>query len=135
MLYDTKKIQGAEAGDGQLTPGGIQLGHGSRPVSTSKVFTTGELVQTDERLDVAIAGDGFFEVQLPGGAQGYTRDGSFKVSADGAVVTNEGYQVVNAISNIGAEVSNIGIAKTGSTRCLTSRGTTSGWPDPDHSFH
>ncbi len=102
LLYDTKKIQGAEAGDGQLTPGGIQLGHGSRPVSTSKVFTTGELVQTDERLDVAIAGDGFFEVQLPGGVQGYTRDGSFKVSADGAIVTNEGYQVVNAIPNIGA---------------------------------
>ncbi len=113
LLYDSKKIQGADAGDGQLTPGGIQLGHGSRPVSTSKVFTTGELVQTDERLDVAIAGDGFFEVQMPGGFQGYTRDGSFKVSADGAVVTNEGYPIVNAIPNIGAEVANLSISKTG----------------------
>jgi hypothetical protein len=43
LLYDMRKIQGAEAGDGQLTPGGIQIGHGSRPVSTSKVFTTGDL--------------------------------------------------------------------------------------------
>ena len=122
LLYDMKKIQGAEAGDGQLTPGGIQIGHGSRPVSTSKVFTTGDLVQTDERLDIAIAGAGFFEVQMPGGFQGYTRDGSFKVSADGAVVTNEGYQVVNAIPNIGAEVSNIAISKTGEYTLLTSRG-------------
>ena len=126
LLYDTKKIQGAEAGDGQLTPGGIQLGHGSRPVSTSKVFTTGDLVQTDERLDVAIAGDGFFEVQLPGGIQGYTRDGSFKVSADGAIVTNEGYQVVNAIPNIGAEVTNIGIAKTGEYTMFDQQGNNIG---------
>ena len=73
----------------------------------------GVKIANPDKQVVAIAGDGFFEVQMPGGFQGYTRDGSFKVSADGAVVTNEGYQVVNAIPNIGAEVSNVAISKTG----------------------
>ncbi len=58
---------------------GLQIGHGSRLVATSKVFTTGEFTQTQAQMDVAIKGDGFFEVQLPNGERAYTRDGSLKV--------------------------------------------------------
>ena len=93
LLYQENKAAGAEAGAGQVTPGGIQIGHGSRPVSTSKIFTTGELVETGEKFDVAIHGDGLFQLLLPTGEQGYTRDGSFKVSANGNVVTAEGYEL------------------------------------------
>ena len=113
LLYQNKKAEGAEAGDGNMTPSGIQIGHGSRPISTTKIFTDGDLVETGEQTDLAIHGDGFFEVQMPGGQQGYTRDGSFKVSADGAVVTSEGYPLNIGLDNIPAEAINIGIASTG----------------------
>ncbi len=112
LLYQNKKAEGAEAGDGNMTPSGIQIGHGSRPISTTKIFTDGDLVETGEQTDLAIHGDGFFEVQMPGGQQGYTRDGSFKVSADGAVVTSEGYPLNICLDNIPAETINIGIAST-----------------------
>ena len=69
---------------------GLQIGHGSIPVSTSRIFTTGELTHTGERLDVAIQGDGFFEVQLPDGSRAYTRDGSMKTASDGRVTTSDG---------------------------------------------
>src|SRR5206468_2797344 len=62
LLYETTRAPGAEAGAGNQRPTGIQIGHGSRPVAASNTFTTGELTQTGERLDVAIQGDGFFEV-------------------------------------------------------------------------
>src|SRR4026207_626640 len=72
LLYQTTRAPGAEQGGGNQLPTGVQIGHGSRLVATSKVFTTGELTQTGERLDVAIQGDGFFEVQMPDGTKGST---------------------------------------------------------------
>src|SRR4030095_14419406 len=78
LLYQTSRAAGAEQGAGNQLPTSVQIGHGSRVVSTSKIFTTGELTQTGERLDVAIHGDGFFEVQLPDGTRAYTRDGALK---------------------------------------------------------
>ena len=61
LLYQTVRAPGAEQGGGNQLPTGLQIGHGSRPIATAKVFTNGELTQTGERLDVAIQGDGFFE--------------------------------------------------------------------------
>src|SRR5688572_22134538 len=63
LLYQSTRSAGAEQGAGNQLPTGLQVGHGSRAVATSRVFTTGELTATGEQLDVAIAGDGFFEVQ------------------------------------------------------------------------
>src|SRR2546430_16552401 len=82
LLYQTTRTPGAEQGNGAQLPTGVQIGHGSRLVSTTKVFTNGELTQTGERLDVAIQGDGFFEVQLPDGSKGYSRDGALKSASD-----------------------------------------------------
>ena len=67
LLYQTTRTAGAETGGGNQLPTGVQIGHGSRLVATSKIFTTGELTQTQEQMDIAIKGDGFFEVQLPSG--------------------------------------------------------------------
>src|SRR3989304_1997973 len=67
LLYQTSRAPGSEQGGGNQLPTGLQVGHGSRPVATSRIFTTGELSQTGERLDVAVQGDGFFEVQMPDG--------------------------------------------------------------------
>ena len=61
LLYQTTRAPGAEQGAGNQLPTGIQIGHGSRAVATSRVFTNGELTQTGEPMDVAINGDGFFE--------------------------------------------------------------------------
>lgn len=93
LLYQTTKAAGAEQGAGNLLPTGLHIGHGSRPVATLKLFSMGELSQTGADLDVAIQGDGFFEVQLPDGTTAYTRDGALKRASDGRVVTSEGLPV------------------------------------------
>src|SRR5208282_3253544 len=67
LLYDNIRPPGADEGAGNILPTGLQVGHGSRPVATSRVFTEGELTQTGQQLDVAIQGDGFFEVTMPDG--------------------------------------------------------------------
>ena len=122
LLYQENKAAGAEAGAGQVTPGGIQIGHGSRPVSTSKIFTTGELVETGEKFDVAIHGDGLFQILLPTGEQGFTRDGSFKVSANGNVVTAEGYELQIGLPAMQPNFTNLSIAPTGEVTAYTQDG-------------
>src|SRR5215831_12307115 len=73
LLYQTSRQPGADQGSGNTLPTGIQIGQGSRPVATSRIFSNGDLSQTGGQLDVAIQGDGFFEVQMPDGTQAYTR--------------------------------------------------------------
>src|ERR1700749_1378180 len=62
LLYDTTRAPGADQGNNSLLPSGMQIGHGAQASTTAKVFTEGELTQTGERMDVAIQGDGFFQV-------------------------------------------------------------------------
>jgi len=92
MLYSVMTSPGAESGETQM-PTGIQIGHGTRVSEISKDFRQGALKETGRDLDMAIEGDGFFEVTLPDGTAAYTRDASFHVTADGEVVTVDGYQV------------------------------------------
>lgn len=112
LLYESTRAAGAEQGAGNQLPTGLQVGHGSRAVATSRVFTTGELTQTGEQMDIAIAGDGFFEVQLPDGTQAYTRDGGFKRASDGRVVTSDGLPV-NGFPQIQPGVTQITVSNTG----------------------
>ena len=79
-------------------PTGLHLGLGVRTVATSRNFTQGSLQETKNSLDVAINGNGFFEVTMPDGTIGYTRDGSFQVDAQGRVVTSSGLPVANGIT-------------------------------------
>src|SRR3954465_7739907 len=83
LLYENIRPAGADQGNGSTLPTGLQVGHGSRPVATSRIFTEGELTQTGEQLDMAGQGDGFFEVTMPDGTLAYTRDGALKTGSDG----------------------------------------------------
>jgi len=86
------------ASDGTMLPTGVQIGLGVRPSSVSVVLQQGSLSQTNGDLDVAIDGNGYLEVELPSGVSGYTRDGALKRSADGQIVTSDGYPVVPGIT-------------------------------------
>jgi flagellar basal-body rod protein FlgG len=81
------------AADGTVLPTGVQLGLGVRPAAISVHLAQGALSETGSDLDLAIEGRGYFEVTLPSGQAAYTRDGGFKRSADGLIVTSEGYPV------------------------------------------
>lgn len=113
LLYQSTRSAGAEQGNGTLLPTGLQVGHGSKPVSTSRVFTNGELTQTGERLDLAIQGDGFFEVQLADGSKAYTRDGAFKTTSDGRVTTSDGLVVQSGFQPIPVGTTQVNVSSDG----------------------
>ncbi|MFM9917106.1 MAG: flagellar basal-body rod protein FlgG [Rhizobacter sp.] len=98
LMYQNMRQAGANSSEQTTLPTGLQLGLGTRAVATSRSFAQGNLQQTTNPLDVAVKGNGFFEVQLPDGTTGYTRDGSFQVSAQGQLVTNNGYTVSPGIT-------------------------------------
>jgi flagellar basal-body rod protein FlgG len=91
LIYEHVQRIGAQASDqGNILPVGIELGSGVKTVGTPRLMTQGTLQQTGNTLDVAIQGDGWFKVLMPDGSYTYTRDGSFKMDAQGRVVTAEG---------------------------------------------
>lgn len=120
LLYQNVRNAGSESGAGNQVPTGLQVGHGSRVVATSKVFTTGELSATGERLDIAVQGDGFFEVQLPDGTRAFTRDGAFKTAADGRIVTSDGLVANGGWQPIQTGTTSINISPNGE---VTTTGT------------
>jgi flagellar basal-body rod protein FlgG len=93
LLYQNLRQVGAASSESTQLPAGLQVGLGVRPVATSRVFTQGNLQQSSNPLDVAVKGNGFFQIQLPDGTTGYTRDGGFQLDAQGQLVTNAGYAV------------------------------------------
>lgn len=90
LMYQTVKEPGSENGDGTKAPVGVQIGLGAKVTSSHKIFIQGSLELTGRELDVAISGEGFFQVRLPSGEIGYTRTGSFKVNAEGYLTTSNG---------------------------------------------
>jgi flagellar basal-body rod protein FlgG len=113
LLYQNIRPAGAEQGNGTQLPTGAQVGQGSRLVATSQVFTEGELTQTGEQLDIAIQGDGFFQVQMPDGTIAYTRDGALKTDSTGRIVTSDGLPVQGGWQPIPAGTTSISIAPNG----------------------
>jgi flagellar basal-body rod protein FlgG len=113
LLYQNVRAAGADQGNGTQLPTGAQIGQGSRLVATSQVFTEGELTQTGEQLDVAIQGDGFFQVQMPDGSLAYTRDGALKTGSDGRITTNDGLIVQSGWQPIPDGTTSISIAQSG----------------------
>jgi len=91
LMYQTIRQAGAATGPDTQLPTGIQMGHGVRQVATQKIYTQGSFQQTGNMLDVAIEGDGFFQINMPDGTMAYTRDGAFKKDSQGRLVTSEGY--------------------------------------------
>ncbi len=112
LLYQTIKEPGRIVRLNYTAPIGIQLGCGTEVSAVERDFRKGRVLQTGNPLDVLIDGDGFFEVELPDGRIAYTRDGAFKLSADGLLVTSEGYPLLQRIY-IPPEAESIIISKDG----------------------
>lgn len=98
MFYQIDQQPGAQRDATTTSPGGVQLGNGTRLVGTQKVFTTGPLQTTGQALDVAIVGQGFLQVRLANGETAYTRAGQLQRNADGQLVTAQGQQLVPEIA-------------------------------------
>ncbi len=124
LMYVKIKEFGREIASGVTAPGGFEIGSGVSPASTLKVFTQGEQVNTERSLDIAIQGDGFFQVTGPGGDTRYTRDGSLRANANGELVTSGGYTMEPAISIPPSTVS-ISVGKDGTVTVFDGTTTTS----------
>jgi flagellar basal-body rod protein FlgG len=98
LMYVKLRPAGATVEEGTNSPTGLEIGSGVKSASTVKVFTPGELENTSNPLDIAIQGEGFFQVRSSDGTIRYTRDGSFRLDADGNFVTASGYFVEPSIS-------------------------------------
>ena len=122
LLYQTLRQPGAQSSQQTEVPSGLQIGTGVQPVATERIFTQGNIQQTGNALDVAINGNGFFQVLMPDGTTAYTRDGSFQLNSQNQLVTSSGYQVQPAIT-LPANVTSITISKDGIVS-VTQAGTT-----------
>jgi flagellar basal-body rod protein FlgG len=98
LLYQTLRQPGAQSTQQTQVPSGLQLGTGVRPVATARIFTTGNLQNTGNPLDLAVNGNGFFQVTLPDGSVSYTRDGAFQLDNQGQMVTSNGYPLQPTIT-------------------------------------
>jgi len=117
LVYEQTKAAGSASSTTAESPIGLETGLGVRPVATSRDFARGNLRSTSGPLDLAIEGDGFFQIQLPSGDTGYTRAGAFHLNAEGALVTNEGYRVEPQIT-VPPSATAISISKDGIVSAL-----------------
>jgi flagellar basal-body rod protein FlgG len=91
LIYQSIQVPGMASSQGTEIPSGFQVGHGTRAVSTQRLFIEGDLQPTGNPLDMAIEGEGFFQVTQPNGEIAYSRAGSFKKDSQGRLVTDDGY--------------------------------------------
>jgi flagellar basal-body rod protein FlgG len=139
IMYQTEKQPGARLANGANTPGSLQIGFGSKPVATAKSFVQGDLIRSENQLDLAIQGRGFFKVELADGSglEAYTRDGSFKLNQNGEIVTNQGLSVTG-LPQVPQGTTDISISSDG-TITVTTNGqqqqlgniNLSDFPNPD----
>ena len=94
LLYESIRPAGAASSQDTTVPTGIQLGHGTRPAAVQKMFSQGDFQNTQNELDWAIEGDGFFQIELPNGETSYSRSGEFKLDADGRIVNPDGFPLL-----------------------------------------
>jgi len=120
LLYQIRRQPGAASSQQSELPSGLQLGTGVRVVGTQKLFSEGNLQGTEHPLDLAINGRGFFQVALPDGSIGYTRDGSFHLNGEGQMVTAQGFALEPGIS-LPEQVKSFSVAEDG-TVSITMQG-------------
>ena len=124
LLYqDIRRVGSDSSSSGNIVPTGLQVGYGVKAAATSRIMSQGNLQQTDKELDVAIRGEGFFAITLPTGQTAYTRDGSFELDANGALVTLDGYFVQPNIT-VPNNARSITINRQGTVQVLTDTSTT-----------
>ncbi|MBN2590873.1 MAG: flagellar basal-body rod protein FlgG [Sedimentisphaerales bacterium] len=124
LVYVNMQESGTEVASGVVAPTGLEIGSGVRAASTTKVFSAGELENTGNNLDIAIGGDGFFQVVMPNGELRYTRDGALQVNGNGELVTSQGYAIEPSISGLSDAVE-ITIQKDGGVNVTDSSGSQS----------
>ena len=113
LLYQNLKRVGSNSSDqGTIVPSGVQVGLGVRTASVYRIPEQGNLISTENSYDMAISGKGFFKVRLPTGEDAFTRAGAFQLSAQGQLVTSEGYTVSPGIT-IPATATQVTISQTG----------------------
>lgn len=117
LMYQTIRQPGAQSSQDTTLPSGLMRGTGVRTVATEKLHTQGNMTQTDNSLDVAIEGRGFFQIMRPDGSMGYTRDGSFHLDSQGQLVTASGYQVQPGVT-IPEDAQSITIGEDGTVSVL-----------------
>ncbi|HFQ91424.1 MAG TPA: flagellar basal-body rod protein FlgG [Chromatiales bacterium] len=126
LLYQNVRQAGAQSAQNSRFSSGMSVGTGVKTLATEKIFTQGNLVETENPLDVAVQGKGFFQVLLPDGSLSYTRDGTFQLNENGQMVTSNGLQLQPAIT-IPNDAMNITIGYDG-TVSVTTPGTTTPTP-------
>ncbi|MGT0076880.1 flagellar basal-body rod protein FlgG [Helicobacter pylori] len=98
LFYQAMQYAGTNTSNTTLSPDGMEVGLGVRPSAITKMFSQGSPKETENNLDVAITGKGFFQVQLPDGTTAYTRSGNFKLDEQGNLVTSDGYLLIPQIT-------------------------------------
>jgi flagellar basal-body rod protein FlgG len=91
LLYQTVRQPGAQSSQNTEIPSGLMVGTGVRTMSTQKFYSQGNIIQTENPLDIGITGKGFFEILMPDGSTSYTRDGTFQLDSQGQMVTSNGF--------------------------------------------
>ena len=124
LLYQIMKVPGSPTSADTRSPTGIQVGLGVKPAAVTKVFTEGDIVQTENPLDVAIEGSGFFQVEMPDGNTAFTRAGNLKLDGDGRLTTSDGFPIQPEIV-IPEDAREITISQTGLGSALVGDDTTS----------
>jgi flagellar basal-body rod protein FlgG len=122
LLYQTLRQPGAQSSQQTQVPSGLQVGTGVRTTATVRVFNQGNLQQTGNSLDLAVSGQGFFQVLMPDGTVGYSRDGSFQVDSQGQLVTSNGFALQppitippNAITTTVGQDGTVSVTQSGSS--------------------
>lgn len=118
LLYQIRRQPGAQSAEESRLPSGLQVGSGVKTVGTQKIHQNGSLEITDQAFDLAINGRGFLQVTMPNGEIGYTRNGQLHLSADGELVTAEGYLIEPAIT-LPAQVTSFSVAGDGVVTAVT----------------
>jgi len=117
LMYHVMEYAGTSTTNTTKSPTGIEVGLGVRPTAVNKIFSVGSLKQTNNQLDMAITGKGFFSLQLPDGTAVYSRNGAFKVDQNGTIVNSDGYTLIPQIV-IPPNATNISIGTDGTVTVI-----------------
>ncbi len=117
LFYQVSEYAGTSTSTNTISPTGIEVGLGVRPTAVTKLFSQGDFKETENNLDMAITGNGFFQIQMPDGTTAYTRNGSFKLDDAGNVVNADGYALLPQIT-VPADATQISIGTDGTVSIL-----------------
>ena len=118
LFYENLRRVGTQTSDtGTQVPAGVSIGSGVRVAATPRIMSQGDLERTDKETDVAVRGEGYFQVLMPDGRTAYSRDGSFEIDANGTLVTQDGYTVSPAIT-VPNNARDLTVSQTGTVQAM-----------------